>query len=162
VRISIRWTSIVPSRNWTRFRDDTLFFDSNGQALQYLAQWSVSMYLAPNSRIQIPVEAGERFGFVWNQALQGIGASVVPKYAANPDAGFAAINYMSDAKQQAQWTGGTKYGPMNSKAVDLLDSKTAAQLPNAHFNEMCWLDNVGLAKQYEEDSERFAQWLTKN
>jgi putative spermidine/putrescine transport system substrate-binding protein len=142
-------------------RGDILFYDSYGQMMQYLGQKSVSLALAPNSRIQIPADAGEPLGFTWNQAIQGIAGSVVPKYAPNADAGFAAINYMSDAKQQAQWTDHTKYGPLNSKAVALLDSKTAAQLPNAHLKEMCKLDNVGLAKQYDEYNDRFTQWLAK-
>ena len=55
----------------------------------------------------------------------------------------------------------TKYGPMNSAAVDLLDEETKAQLPNAHIDTAVRGRQRGLAKDIDAYGERYSEWLAQ-
>ena len=99
--------------------------------------------------------------FNWNDAFYQWTAAAVPKYAPHADAAFALVDFMSQPEQQAQMARLTKYGPMSSAAVDLLDEETKAQLPNAHLDTACEVDNAGLAKDLDAYAERYGEWLAQ-
>jgi putative spermidine/putrescine transport system substrate-binding protein len=143
-------------------RDDILFYESFGQGVQYLAQGSVSMVLIPHGRIAVLKDQGLPVEFNWNDAFFQWTAAAVPKYAPHSDAAFALVDFMTQPEQQAQFARLTKYGPMNSAALELLDDTTKEQLPNAHLDTACEVDNEGLAKDYDEYAKRFTEWLAKN
>ena len=140
-------------------RDDLLFDDSFGQGVQYLAQGSVRMALLQNSRTTILKDEGLPVDYLWNDAFFSWTAAAVPKYAPHQDAAFALVDSMAGPEEQAQFARLTKYGPMNSKAEALLDDTTRDQLPNAHIDEQCEVDNTGLAKDMAEYGERYTEWL---
>ena len=140
-------------------RDDLLFYDSFGQGVQYLAQGSVRMALLQNSRTTILKDQGLPVDYLWNDAFFSWTAAAVPKFAPHADAAFALVNAMAEPEQQAQFARLTKYGPMNSEAEGLLDEATRAQLPNAHIDEQCEVDNSGLAADIAEYGERYTEWL---
>lgn len=142
-------------------RDDLLFYDSFGQGVQYLAQNSVSMVLIPNSRVAVLKDQGLPVDFAWDQAIFQWTAAAVPKYAPHADAAFALVDFMSGPEQQAQFSRLTRYGPMNSEALELLDEETKSQLPNAHLDVACEMDNAGLAKDLDEYSDRWTKWLSQ-
>jgi putative spermidine/putrescine transport system substrate-binding protein len=142
-----------------KIRDDVLFYDSFGQAVQYLAQGSVSMALLPNSRVQILKAQDLPVDFTWDDAFFQWTAAAVPKNAPDRDAAFALVDFMSQPEQQAQFARLTKYGPMNTKAADLLDKETLEQLPNAHLDTACEVDNAGLAANLDEYSKAYTEWL---
>jgi putative spermidine/putrescine transport system substrate-binding protein len=142
-------------------RDDLLFYDSFGQAVQYLAQGSVSMALLPNSRVQILKDQGLPVDFQWQDAFWQWTAAAVPKDAPHSDAAFAVVDFMSQPENQAQMARLTKYGPMSTEAEKLLDEATLDQLPNAHLDTACEVDNAGLAENLEEYSARFTEWLAQ-
>jgi putative spermidine/putrescine transport system substrate-binding protein len=142
-------------------RDEVLFYDSFGQAVQYLAQGSVSMALLPNSRVQILKDQELPVDFSWEDAFFQWTAAAVPKHAPHPDAAFAVVDFMSQPENQAQMARLTKYGPMNSKAEKLLDEETLKQLPNAHLDAACEVDNAGLAANLEEYGAAFTEWLAQ-
>lgn len=143
-------------------RDDLLFYDSFGQGVQYLAQGSVAMALLQNSRTTILKDQGLPVDYLWDDAFFSWTAAAVPKHAPHPDAAFALIDAMSSPEQQAQFSRLTKYGPMNSKAEKLLDDETRAQLPNAHIDVQCEVDNAGLGAEIAEYGERYTEWLGEN
>jgi putative spermidine/putrescine transport system substrate-binding protein len=143
-------------------RDDVLFYESFGQGIQLLAQGSVSMVLIPHGRIAVLKDQGLPVELNWNDAFFQWTAAAVPKHAPHSDAAFALVDFMTQPEQQAQFARLTKYGPMNSAALDLLDDTTKEQLPNAHLSTACEVDNEGLAKDYDEYAKRFTAWLAKN
>ena len=140
-------------------RDDVLFYDSFGQAVQFLAQGSVSMALLANSRVQILKEQGLPVDFVWQDAFFQWTAAAVPTHAPHADAAFALVDFMSQPENQAQMARLTKYGPMSSEAEKLLDQATLEQLPNAHLDTACEVDNAGLAANIDEYGKAYAEWL---
>lgn len=143
-------------------RDQLLFYDSFGQGIQYLAQNSVSQALLPHGRIAVLKDQGLPVEFNWDDAFYQWTAAAVPKYAPHADAAFALVDFMSQPETQAQMARLTKYGPMSSEAVDLLDEETKAQLPNAHLDTACEVDNVGLAKDLDAYAERYGEWLAQD
>ena len=142
-------------------RDDLLFYDSFGQGVQYLAQGSVRMGLLQNSRTTILKEQGLPVDYLWDDAFFSWTAAAVPKFAPHADAAFALVDSMSAPERQAQFARLTKYGSMNSKAEAQLDDATRDQLPNAHIDAQCKVDNTGLAKDMAEYGERYTEWLGK-
>jgi putative spermidine/putrescine transport system substrate-binding protein len=142
-------------------RDEVLFYDSFGQAVQYLAQGSVSMALLPNSRVQVLKDQELPVDFSWQDAFWQWTAAAVPKHAPHSDAAFALVDFMSQPETQAQMARLTKYGPMNSKAEKLLDEETLKQLPNSHLDTACEVDNAGLAADIEEYGKAFTEWLAE-
>jgi putative spermidine/putrescine transport system substrate-binding protein len=140
-------------------RDEVLFYDSFGQAVQFLAQGSVSMALSANSRVQVLKEQGLPVDFSWQDAFYQWTAAAVPKDAPHSDAAFAVVDFMSKPENQAQMARLTKYGPMSSAAENLLDKETLEQLPNAHLDTACEVDNAGLAANLDEYGKRFTEWL---
>jgi putative spermidine/putrescine transport system substrate-binding protein len=142
-------------------RDEVLFYDSFGQAVQYLAQGSVSMALLPNSRVQILKDQELPVDFSWQDAFFQWTAAAVPKHAPHSDAAFAVVDFMSQPENQAQMARLTKYGPMSSRAEKLLDEETLKQLPNAHLDTACEVDNAGLAANLEEYGAAFTEWLAQ-
>jgi putative spermidine/putrescine transport system substrate-binding protein len=142
-------------------RDELVFYDSFGQGVQFLAQGSVSMALLQNSRVGVMKDQGLPVDFLWDDGFLQWSASVVPKFGPQPDAAFALADYMSQPKQQAQWSRLTKYGPMNSEAEALLDDATLEQLPNAHTDVTCEVDIAALADGLDEYTERYTEWLSQ-
>jgi putative spermidine/putrescine transport system substrate-binding protein len=142
-------------------RDDALFYDSFGQAVQFLAQGSVAMALLPNSRVQVLKDQDFPVEFAWDGAFFSWTAAAVPKHAPHSDAAFALVDFMAQPEEQAQFSRLTKYGPMNSKALELLDEDTRSQLPNAHLDTACEVDNEGLSADLAAYSERYTAWLAK-
>lgn len=146
-------------------RDDLLFYDSFGQGMQYLAQGSVSMVLNSNSRGQIFKDQGLPIDFTWNDAiLLSWTGEPVPKHAPHADAAFALVDFMAQPEQQAQFARLNLYGPTNSAALDLLDEATLEKMPNAPEHEKIAyvVDDEALAKQIEEYTDRFNEWLAKS
>ena len=125
----------------------------------WIEQGSVRMGLLQNSRTTILKDQGLPVDYLWNDAFFSWTAAAVPKYAPHADAAFALVNTMAGPEEQAQFARLTKYGPMNSKAEELLDDATRDQLPNAHIDEQCEVDNTGLAKDMAEYGERYTAWL---
>ncbi|ADB50689.1 extracellular solute-binding protein [Conexibacter woesei] len=143
-------------------RDDVLVYDSFGQAVQYLAQGSVAMALVPNSRISVLEEQGLSVGFSWDDAFFTWTAAAVPADAPDADAAFALLNAMAEPEAQAEFSRLTKYGPMNSEALELLDDETREQMPNTHLDTACEIDNEGLSADFDKYSERYQKWLAQN
>lgn len=142
-------------------RDDVLFYDSFGQGVQYLAQGSVAQVLVPNSRIAVLAEQGLSVGFMWDEGFFTWTAAAVPRYAPHDDAAFALVDAMSQPEAQAQFSRLTKYGPMNPAALRLIDRETREQLPNAHLDVACKIDDAGLARDLPEYSRRYERWLAQ-
>ncbi|MBS1881680.1 MAG: extracellular solute-binding protein [Actinobacteria bacterium] len=144
-----------------KIRNDVLFYDSFGQAVQYLAQGSVSMALIPNSRVVFLEEQELPVAYNWNEGFYEWTAAVVPKYAPHPEAAFALVNYMAQPEPQAEFSRLTKYGPTNSKALAGLTPETKESLPNAHEKEACTVNPAGLGAEEEKYGELYTEWLAQ-
>jgi putative spermidine/putrescine transport system substrate-binding protein len=145
-------------------RDDTLFWDSFGQGMQFLAQGSVSMTLTSNPRASVLKNQGLPVDLVWNDALLLPWTGMaIPKDAPHPDAAFALVDLMSKPEYQAQFARLTYFGPTNSKALKLLDEPTLEQLPNtpAHAEVACQIDPVAASEQIDEYTRRYTEWLAE-
>jgi putative spermidine/putrescine transport system substrate-binding protein len=145
-------------------RPHILFWDSFGQGMQFLAQDAVSMTLAGNPRISVLKKQDLPVDQVWNQAmhLPWTGAAI-PKDAPHSDAAFALVDLMSKPEYQAEFARDTYFGPTNSKALDLLDEDTLAELPNTpeRLDMACQIDPIAASKQIAEYTRRYTEWLAE-
>lgn len=140
-------------------RGDVLVYDSFGQAVQYLAQGSVAAGILPNSRVAVLQDQGIPVNFEWDGAFFSWTAAAVPADAPHADQAFALLNAMAEPEAQAQFSRLTKYGPTNSRALELLDEETLEQMPNSHLDVACAFDTEGLARDFDDYSTRYQEWL---
>ncbi|WP_171906742.1 ABC transporter substrate-binding protein [Jiangella alba] len=139
-------------------RDDVLFYDSFGQAMQYLAQDSVAMTITPNGRISALRDQGSPVAFQWEGGLYSWTTPAVPKFAQHEDAAMALIDQMADPEAQAAFAEMTRYGPMNSEALEHLDDDVVQDLPNSHLDVSCEIDGAGLGADMDEYNQRYLEW----
>jgi putative spermidine/putrescine transport system substrate-binding protein len=145
-------------------RPHVLFWDSFGQGMQFLAQDAVSMTLAGNPRVSVLKKQDLPVDQTWNEAMHLPWTGMaIPKDAPNPDAAFALVDLMSQPEYQAEFARDTYFGPTNSKALELLDEGTLAELPNTpeRLDMACQIDPLAASKQIDEYTRRYTEWLAK-
>lgn len=143
-------------------KDNILFFDSFGQASQFLTSGTASIVMNTNARVHDLNAMGAKLAYQFNQAIIFSWSGFpVPVGAPHADAMFALIDLMDRPDRQAEFARQIPYGPTNSKAFDLLDDATKALLPNSPANLKIGVpDNpVSAAKQAAELSQKFTAFL---
>lgn len=144
-------------------RSNTIFYASLGEGQQLLGQGSVAMMMNTSSRTILLAQQGLPVEVQWNQAVVYSSFSAVIKNAPNPDAAFALIDWMSDPERQADLSRRTLTGPTNQAALKFMSDKDLASLANSpeHIKVAAVVDQVALAKQSDEISKRYTDWLAK-
>jgi putative spermidine/putrescine transport system substrate-binding protein len=143
-------------------KSEILVFESYAQSQQFLSQGAAAMAIMPSGRwVQLQGQ-GQPIEIVWQDALLYPYTSMpVLKNAPNPDAIFALIHIMSDPERQVEFAKLTGYGPTNSKALELMDEETRANMCNSpeHVEIAIEVDYDFLAANEAEYAERFNDWL---
>jgi putative spermidine/putrescine transport system substrate-binding protein len=143
-------------------RRHTLFYKTLAEGQLYLQAGTVSLAQLTNGRLYGLKAQGVDVEVVWNQALfQGSNGATVPNGAPHSDAMFALAQFMMDPKRQAQFSEATGYGPVNPKALELMDDQLLAQMPNSeeHLKLAASIDPAELLQQEKEYLARTTEWL---
>jgi putative spermidine/putrescine transport system substrate-binding protein len=146
-------------------KGNVLFTESYGEGQQFVQSGSVKLALLPNGRFLDLKQKGEKVTMVWNEAvLFPWGACGIPKGAPHEDAAYALADAMAQPAPQAAYAKRLGYGPLNSKAFELLSDAELADVPNSPVNTKiaALADNEALAKQNDEYAKRYEQYLTKS
>lgn len=143
-------------------KDSILFFDSFGQANQFVTQGAASIVMNTNARVHALNADGAKLTYVFDEALLFSWSGFpVPVHAPHADAMFALIDLMDRPDRQAVFCKQLPYGPTNPDAFSDIDDATKRILPNSPQNlPRAVLDNpVAAAKQAEELSSKFMAFL---
>ena len=143
-------------------KDSILFFDSFGQANQFVTQGAASIVMNTNARVHSLNVEGAKLTYVYDEALLFSWSGFpVPVGAPHADAMFALIDLMDRPDRQAVFSKQLPYGPTNPDAFADIDAATRKILPNSPENlPKAVLDNpVAAARQAEELSTKFMAFL---
>jgi putative spermidine/putrescine transport system substrate-binding protein len=146
-------------------KGNVLYTESYGEGQQFLQSGAVKIALLPNGRFLDLQQKGEDVTVVWNQAiLFPWGACGIPHGAPHADAAFALADFMAQPDPQAEYARRMGYGPLNSKAFELLSDEELKAVPNSPENTKiaALADNEALAKQNDEYAKRYEEFLTKS
>jgi putative spermidine/putrescine transport system substrate-binding protein len=139
------------------------WWEAGAQPPQYLASGDVVMSSAYNGRIAATQKEGSSLKVVWDGGIYDFDAWAIPKGAKNKDEAMKFIAYTLQAENQKTYSENIAYGPVNPKAVDLLDAKVAADLPTAPQNiaNQVAMDVAFWADFGEVLEQRFNSWAAK-
>lgn len=144
----------------------TVWWQSGGQAVQLMRDGEVDMIMIPNGRAMALSDDGADISFVWNQAFVDTESIIVPRNTGNPKAVMQLLNTALDPKNQAAFSKGSGFGPVNLKVFEqkLLDEKLMSWLPTAPQNigKQLWADQKWYASPESEAAmQRFMKYLQK-
>ncbi len=109
----------------------TKWWDSGAVAAQMLADKQVAMGSIWNGRIQTLIDGGAPLAIEWNQASLQLQAVAILKGAPNLENAYKYLDFALQPKPQAEFARIIGYGPVNRKAFQYIDAKTAARLPTS-------------------------------
>jgi putative spermidine/putrescine transport system substrate-binding protein len=139
-----------------------VWWTTGAQSAQLLSDKEVDLEAAWNGRIQAAKRQGANVDVEFNQALLLGDSWFVPKGAPHKDLAMKFIAFVTSAERQAEFVKlYPYYGPVNTKAYDLLDEEVKKALCNSpdklkneiEGNETWWGDN------FDRVNERFQKWL---
>ncbi|WP_407114656.1 ABC transporter substrate-binding protein [Bradyrhizobium sp. LMG 9283] len=144
-------------------KKDIIWFDTNAQAPQLLADGQVVMVQALNGRIYDAVKnSGKHFEIMWDTQAREFGVWTILKGSPHRDAAYKFIAFASSPQVQANLTHYIPYGPANKDAIALVDPTILPHLPNAPDHTNAWtVDSAFWNTKGEELRQRFTAWLAK-
>ncbi len=140
-----------------------VWWTTGAQQQQLIQDGEVDLIAMWNGRASESIGNGAPYRIVWNQAGYNgdVEAWIVLKGAPNPKGAMKFMDVVGRAESQATFARALFYGPTNGKAYDLIDRKTAEQLPSYPPNAKVslainfdwWLEHI------DPLTERFEKWL---
>lgn len=140
-----------------------VWWTTGAQSAQVLADGEVDMVVAWNGRITTIKNQGAPVDVEWNQGKLNWDSWVIPKGSRNKEGAMKFIAWASTPKPQADIAKYIPYGPVNKKAFDFIDAKTAAGLPTAPENakRQLMVDTVYWGENLNALAERWNAWFIK-
>lgn len=142
-----------------KIRAETVFWDSGAMSAQLITSGEVSLVAAWNGRLQGPKNDGAPVDFTFDQALLTSGAWAVPKGGKNVKWAQAFFVHAMEPANQAETSQHINYGPVVTKAYELLMPERLASLPDPKSG--VWQDYDYWAINTEKIYGQFNDWLLK-
>lgn len=136
------------------------WWTSGAQSAQQLISRDVSLSAVWNGRVQPAKDQGEAVDFTFADSLLVADAWAVPKGTKNAKTAMEFIAFCMRADNQANLAKHIPYGPVNTKAFDLMDDATKAKLPNAPGKHYARVEDFDWwAAHQDEVMKRWNDWL---
>ncbi|MGY4319307.1 ABC transporter substrate-binding protein [Bradyrhizobium sp. JR3.5] len=151
-------------RKLDTIKKDVVWYTSNAQPAQLLADGQVVMTQAPNGRIYDAVKnSGKHFEIMWDAHTWGVGYWMIPKGSPHRDAAYKFLAFAGSPQAQANLTRYLPYGPANEDAMSLVDPAIVPHLPTApdHTASGLQRDAAFLIEKGDDLIQRFTTWLAK-
>jgi putative spermidine/putrescine transport system substrate-binding protein len=144
-----------------KIKSEIFWWTSGGQSAQILIDGDIAGGMSWNGRVYDPKISGAPVEFSFDQALFVADSWVVPRGAKNKTESMEFIAFTMQAAQQAEFARHIPYGPVNRKALPLLDKGRLALLPSSDENlPRGVFQNFGWwAENGQKTGERFNSWL---
>lgn len=144
-----------------KIKPQLFWWTSGGQSAQILIDGDLSAEMAWNGRVYDPKVAGAPIDFHFNQALLVADSLVIPRGAKNKKEAMDFIAFAMQPDRQAAFSTTIPYGPVNQKALPLIDParlpllpSSGANLPLGTFQDFDWWAENG-----QKTGERFNSWM---
>ena len=143
-----------------RIRHNSLFWATNSQSQEFLADGEASCGIILNGRVYDAANKGAPIGLDWNQNIQSIDYLVILRGSSDIDVSLGLINEMTVAANQAKLANMIAYSPTNPAAFAGIDPKIAPWLATKPENAAKGfvLDAQFWEPRLQELSERWEQW----
>jgi putative spermidine/putrescine transport system substrate-binding protein len=144
-----------------RIKSQIFWWSSGGQSAQILIDGDIAAGMTWNGRVFDPKQSGAPVDFNFNEALFVADSWVIPRGSKNRDAAMDFIAFTLQAAPQAEFAKVIPYGPVNRKALALLDKQRLAVLPSSEENlPKGVLQNFDWwAQNGQKAGERFNSWI---
>jgi len=109
----------------------TKFWDSGAVPAQMLSDRQVVAGSIWNGRIQTLIDSGAPVAIEWNQSSLQLQVLAILKGAPNLENAYKYVDYAMQPKPQAEFAKIIGYGPINKRAFESIDAKTADRLPTS-------------------------------
>jgi putative spermidine/putrescine transport system substrate-binding protein len=131
------------------------------QPIQLLSQGEVVMASAWNGRVLAAQDKGLPVALTWTQAAYSPSFFLLPTGSPHPEEAHHFINFVCQAKPQADLSVEIPYGPTNRKALDLVPAAQRKRLPTYPENlKVMWpLNGEWLGKHYDQVNDRWQKFL---
>jgi putative spermidine/putrescine transport system substrate-binding protein len=141
-------------------RADIIWYDTNQQIAQYMTDGQLAVGVAPDGRALAVIDAKGPIAIEYNQSILTWSAMAVPKGAPDAQAAMRFLAFTLTPQAQAAIANAFPYGPVVTKAFDLIPRDRAERLSGGPqqrgksilANERWWSENL------EKVSERFTAW----
>lgn len=148
-------------RSLAKIKNETYWWDSGAQGAQILIDGEVPLAMEWQGRVALPKKTGAKVDFHLNQALYASDAWTIPKGVKNKKRSMDFIAFAMQADQQFAYSKLLPYGPVNKKAIAMMDPAVLAQSPSSadvlkrgmYMNFEWWADNN------EKVSQQFNRWV---
>ncbi|WIW50267.1 ABC transporter substrate-binding protein (plasmid) [Bradyrhizobium sp. 62B] len=145
-------------------KKDVIWWQSNAQAIQLLADGEVVMDKVPTHRIyDANKKAGKHFEIMWDGQGFGSGVWVIPKGTPRLADAYKFLAFAASPQAQAGLTKYIPLAPANKDAISLVDTTVLPYLPTApdHMTNALLVNNIFWANKGDELRQRFNAWLAK-
>jgi putative spermidine/putrescine transport system substrate-binding protein len=147
-------------RKLDEIKADTFWWQASPQPALLLAADKLVMSSAYPPWIDMESKAGKNLKVVWKGSLYDFDSWAIPKGTPRIDDAYRFIAFAGKPENQKAFSLEVPYGPVNRKALPMLDPKLASQLPTAEanlkgavaINTAFWIQNG------RELEKRFDQW----
>jgi len=149
-------------KSLTKIKSKIYWWESGAQGAQILIDGEVPVAMEWIGRVELPKKAGAKVDYNLDQTLYGSDSWVVPKGVKDKKKSMEFIAFAVQAKQQYEFSKLLPFGPVNKKAVAMMDPAQLAQSPSAPavlakgviMNFDWWAENN------QKVSEEFDSWIT--
>jgi putative spermidine/putrescine transport system substrate-binding protein len=137
------------------------FWDTGAISAQMLADKEVFAGSIWNGRIQVLIDKGAPLAIEWNEALLQLQFWAILKGTPNRENALRLIDFAMQPRVQTDLCRLIAYGPVNTKALAMLNRDELAKLPNSpdHVGKAIRHDVQWWADNRMRFSERWSQWL---
>jgi putative spermidine/putrescine transport system substrate-binding protein len=144
-----------------KIKSQIFWWSSGGQSAQILIDGDIAAGMTWNGRVFDPKQSGAPVDFNFNQALFVADSWVIPRGTKNKGAALDFIAFTLQAAPQAEFSKAIPYGPVNRKALALLDKQRLAFLPSSpeNFPKGVFQDFDWWAQNGQKAGERFNSWI---
>jgi putative spermidine/putrescine transport system substrate-binding protein len=144
-----------------KIKPQIFWWTSGAQSAQILIDGEIAAGMSWNGRIHDPKNDGAPVDFHFNESLYVSDAWIIPKGAKNKKEAMEFIAFAMQPEQQAAFATAIPYGPVNAKALKLIDAKRLPALASSeeNFKKGVFQDFDWWAQNGPKTGERFNSWL---
>lgn len=142
-----------------------VWWSSGHQPAELLSSGEISMASSFSARIWVAAKKeGKELGFTWEQALIDPEWWVVPKGSTKKELAMKFIEFASKAENQKNFPQYIGLGPVNKKALELIDPTLAKELNTypENYKKQILIKADWWAKNYDVVLNKWIAWLSKN
>jgi putative spermidine/putrescine transport system substrate-binding protein len=147
-------------RSLDRIRADIIWYDTNQQISQYMTDGQLAVGVAPDGRALAAIDAKAPIAIEYNQSILTWSSMAVPKGAPDVKAAMRFLAFTLTPQAQAAIAIAFPYGPVVTKAFDLIPPDRAQRLAGGPqqkgktilANEQWWAENL------EKVADKFTAW----